>query len=101
MLADHFFEPAQVRDLAVDHRSAGLDDADVAVMDLAESVAGDATSITEADIERLRDLGLSDADIFDLVAAAAALCFFSKTRDALGALADPVYAELDPSFATS
>jgi uncharacterized peroxidase-related enzyme len=98
ILADRFFEPAQVRDLVVDRRNAGLDDVDVAVLDLAEAVAGDATEITEADVGRLRDLGFSDTDIFDVVVAAAARCFFSKTLDALGALADPGYAELDPEL---
>jgi uncharacterized peroxidase-related enzyme len=98
VLADRFLEPAQVRDIVVDHRNASLDEVDVAVMDLAEKVAGDATSITEADIERLRDLGLSDADIFDVVAAVAARCFFSKTLDALCTQADPVFAELEPEL---
>ena len=98
VLADRFFEPRQVRDIVVDHRSAGLDEVDVAVMDLAEKVAADATSVTEADVQRLRDLGLSDAGVLDVVAAAAARCFFSKTLDALGAQADPVYAELDPEL---
>jgi len=85
VLADRFLEP-------------GLDEVDVAVMDLAEKVAEDATSITEADVQRLRDLGLSDAEIFDVVAAAAARCFFSKTLDALCAQADPVFGELDPEL---
>ena len=98
VLADRFLEPAQVRDVVLDHRNAGLDEVDVAVMDLAEKVADDATSVTEADVERLRDLGLSDADVFDVVAAAAARCFFSKTLDALCVQADPVLAELDPKL---
>jgi alkylhydroperoxidase family enzyme len=87
-----------VRDIVVDHRSAGLDEVDVAVMDLAEKVAADATSVTEADVQRLRDLGLSDAEILDVVAAAAARCFFSKALDALGARADPAFAQLDPEL---
>jgi alkylhydroperoxidase family enzyme len=87
-----------VRDLVFDHRNAGLDEVDVAVMDFAEKVADDATSVTEADIERLRDLGLSDGDIFDVVAAAAARCFFSKALDALCAQADPVLGELEPEL---
>ena len=33
-----------------------------------------------------------------VAAAAAARCFFSKTLDALGAQADPVFAELDPEL---
>jgi hypothetical protein len=55
----------------------------------------DATSIDQADIDRLRSLGLSDADIEDLVLAAAARCFFSKTLDALGVEPDAKYADLD------
>ena len=98
VLATRFLEPAQVRDVVLDHRNAGLDEVDVAVMDLAEKVAGDATAVTEADVQRLHDLGLSDAEIFDVVVAAAARCFFSKTLDALCAQADPVFTELDPEL---
>ena len=98
LLADRFLPPAQVRDLVLDHRSAGLDEVDVAVMDLAEKVAEDATSVTDTDVQRLRDLGLSDAEILDVVAAAAERCFFSKTLDGLGAQADAALARLDPEL---
>ena len=74
----------------------GLEDADRAVMELAEKVASDATSVTKADVERLRALGLSDAEIVDVVLAAAARSFFSKTLDALGAEPDAAYGRLDP-----
>ena len=40
-------------------------------MDFAEKVAGDATSMTQEDVDGLRELGLSDADIADVVFAAA------------------------------
>lgn len=76
----------------------GLDEADRAVMGLAEKVVDDATSVTHADIDKLRGLGLSDAEIVDVVLAAAARCFFSKTLDALGAQPDAAYSELDPAF---
>ena len=84
--------------IAADHRAAGLDPTDVAVMDLAEKVAADATTVTRADLERLRELGLSEEEIIDVVLAAALRCFFSKTLDALGIQADSRYAELDPSL---
>ncbi len=77
---------------------AGLADADIAVMELAEKIAADATSVTAADVERLRAVGLSDAEIFDVVLAAAARCFFSKTLDALGVQPDAMYAELEPGL---
>ncbi|UGS38548.1 carboxymuconolactone decarboxylase family protein [Capillimicrobium parvum] len=98
VLADRFMAPDEVRAVVADHHAAGLDEVDVAVMDLAEKVAGDATSVTEADVERLRALGLSDAEIFDVIAAAAARCFFSKALDGLGAAPDAHYRELDPEL---
>ena len=69
-------------------RGAALHEIDAAVMDLAERVVADATSITQHDLQRLRDLGLTDGEIMDVVLAAAARCFFSKTLDALCVQAD-------------
>jgi alkylhydroperoxidase family enzyme len=88
---------APVREIAVDHHNAGLDPVDVAVMDLADQVAADATSIVEQDLQRLRDAGLSQDEIMDVVLAAAVRCFFSKTLDALGVRADAEFAALDPA----
>jgi alkylhydroperoxidase family enzyme len=67
-------------------------------MDFAARVARDACSITDGDVQRLREVGLSDRHIFDIAVAAAARCFFSKTLDAVGALPDAEYAELDPGL---
>jgi uncharacterized peroxidase-related enzyme len=92
VLAARFLAADAVRAVVADHRSAGLADIDVAIMDLAEKLADDATSVTQADIDRLRGLGLSDGDITNVVLAAAARCFFSKALDALGAQADSKYA---------
>lgn len=96
VLHERFAEP--VRDIALDHRAAGLDEVDVAVMDLAERVVDDATALDDDDLQRLRDLGLSDTEIMDVVLAAAARCFFSKTLDALGVRADASYRDLEPEL---
>jgi alkylhydroperoxidase family enzyme len=96
VLAERFGEP--VVQIAADRSAAGLSEADIAVMDLAERVADDASSIGEADLQRLRDLGLAQEDIMDVVLAAAARCFFSKTLDGLGVLPDSSYSELDPAM---
>jgi len=92
VLASQFGEP--VRDIVLDRRAAGLDEIDVAVMDLAERVVADATSIGDADLQPLRDLGLPQTEIMDVVLAAAARCFFSKALDALGVLPDAGYRDL-------
>src|SRR3954469_16516276 len=49
---ERFGEP--VREIALDRASAGLDDVDLAVMDLAERVVEDASSIGDSDLQRLR-----------------------------------------------
>ena len=66
----------------------GLSAVDRAVMDFAEQVARDASAVTEADVERLRALGLSEEDVLDVALAAAARCFFATVLDAVGAQAD-------------
>jgi alkylhydroperoxidase family enzyme len=65
-----------------------------AVQELARKVAADATSVTQDDVGRMRSFGLSDDEIFDVVLAAAARSFFSKTLDALGVAPDAAYREL-------
>jgi uncharacterized peroxidase-related enzyme len=72
---------------------ADRDDVDMAVIDLAEKVARDAASVEQGDIDRLRDLGLTDAEVFDVVAAAALRSFFAKTLDGLGAQPDAQFAQ--------
>ena len=64
-------------------------------MSFAEKVAGDAVEATPADVEALRGHGLTDAEILDVAAAAAARCFFSKVMDALGAEPDAAYAGVE------
>jgi alkylhydroperoxidase family enzyme len=96
VLRDQFGEA--VADIARDRRTAPLDAVDVAVMDLAERVVDDATSIGDADLQPLRDLGLSETEIMDVVLAAAARCFLSKALDGLGVLPDAELAELGPEL---
>jgi uncharacterized peroxidase-related enzyme len=67
-----------------------------AVADLGRRVAEAPSDITEADLTRLRELGFDDADILDVILAAAARCFFSSVLEAAGAEPDAVYAKLSP-----
>jgi uncharacterized peroxidase-related enzyme len=94
VLGDH----AAVSAIAADRDAAGLDDVELAVMALAEQVVDDASAVSDDQVARLRDLGLSDAEIVDVVAAAAARCFFAKTLDGLGVQADAPFAKIDPDL---
>ena len=96
VLIDKFLSPDSVRAVVEDYRAAELEPVEVALMDLADKVANDATSVTQEDIDGLRSLGLTDGEIMDVVLVAAARAFFSKTLDALGVAPDAKYAELEP-----
>jgi uncharacterized peroxidase-related enzyme len=98
VLVSQFLEAETVAALVADHRAGGLSEQEVAVMDLAEQVARDATGIQQSDVDRLRDVGLNDAEILEVVVAAAARCFFSKTLDALGVQPDAKYGDLEPGL---
>lgn len=65
-----------------------LDEQDRAVYRFAAKVATDAASVRQDDVDQLRAAGLSDADIADVVYAAAARSFFTKVLDGLGAQLD-------------
>jgi uncharacterized peroxidase-related enzyme len=96
VLLEQYGEP--VLEIATDRDSAGLDAVDLAVMDLAERVVDDATKITDADLQRLRDLGLSDPEIMDVILTAAVRSFWTKTLDSLGVQPDATYAEMAPEL---
>lgn len=78
-------------------RSGTLSETDVAVLELAEQVVDDATA-TDPHRARLRELGLTDEEIMDVVLAASARCFFSKALDGLGVLPDAAYADVEPEL---
>jgi uncharacterized peroxidase-related enzyme len=95
VLREKFYSAPQLTEIAADFAHADLTPADVAMMAFAEGLAQDASGITDADVRALREHGFTDAQIFDIAAAAAARCFFSKLLDALGALPDAAYGRLE------
>jgi uncharacterized peroxidase-related enzyme len=98
VLADKVFDAATVVGIATDAAKSPLEPGERALMAFAEKVARSADQITSADIEVLRSHGCRDEEIFDLAAAAAARCFFSKLLDALGVQPDSSFNDLDPSL---
>jgi alkylhydroperoxidase family enzyme len=71
-----------------------LDERDRAVQRFACKVVVDATAVTEDDIDELRAHGLEDDEIFGVILAVSARCFFSKTLDAAGVQPDASFREL-------
>ncbi|WP_442576188.1 carboxymuconolactone decarboxylase family protein [Microbacterium sp. F51-2R] len=76
-------DEAQLESVARDYTSAGLGDADVAVMRFAEKLSTDASAMTDADSQTLRDVGFTDREIVDIALSAGARNYFSRVLQAL------------------
>jgi uncharacterized peroxidase-related enzyme len=97
VLAEQFDGPAAVSALVTAPSTARLTAVDHAVVALADKVAAGAAHMSEDDLAELRDLGVDDTDILDVILAAAARCFFSSVLDAVGAQPDAAFRSLDPA----
>ncbi len=91
ILLDKFLDESALLDLVV--KPSG-NDVDRAVMDLAAKVALNAPSVTEADIESIRRVGLTDQEILDVILTSAARAFFTKVLDGTGTRPDREYRSL-------
>lgn len=98
LLRKNFFSADQLAAIVKDFRSAGLSPEEVALMSFAQKVSTQARQVSEQDIDELRGYGLSDEEILFVVLASTARNFFSKTLDALGAVPDEAYLELEPEL---
>lgn len=98
LLRKNFFSADELIAITKDFRNAGLTDEEVALMSFAQKVTTQADQISEKDIELLRGFGLSDEEILNVVLACTARNFFSKTLDALGAIPDDAYRQLEPEL---
>jgi alkylhydroperoxidase family enzyme len=74
---------------------AGLELAEIAMMEFAQKIVRNAYEITQADIDALRALDFEDTEILDITLTATMRSFASKTFNALGAGPDTVYEELE------
>lgn len=98
-LRDRFFTTDQVVQIAQNPHRAGLDEVDVAIIDFAEKAASDPTAITQADVDQLKSIGLTDREIFDIVLAVAARAFLVTLIESLGNSAEqPWVDDLEPEL---
>ena len=68
---------------------ASLSPAEAAMVEFSRKVARDASSVTADDVALLRRHQFSDAEVFDIAAAAAARAFWTKLVESLGVEAEP------------
>jgi uncharacterized peroxidase-related enzyme len=98
LLHKNFFDAEQLALIARDFRNAGLPPEEVAMMALAQKISARASEVNEQDIDELRQYGLSDEEILDVILSSAARNFFSKTLDALNVSPDEIYKQLEPEL---
>jgi uncharacterized peroxidase-related enzyme len=95
ILNDNGVSVDQLRAILTDFHDAGLEPAEVAMMDFAQKIARSANEMTQADVDELRAMGFEDVEILDITLTATMRCFASKTFNALGAVSDAAYDELE------
>lgn len=98
ILRDQVLGAQQTEAFARDFRQADLTPAEKAIVAFARKVALQAHAVTQADVDELRSHGLGEAEIFDIAAATTMRSFFSKLLDAMGAVPDHFYAEIEPGL---
>lgn len=92
----------ELRALAADPTGGTLDQVDAAVFRFATAIANDPASVRQNDVDELRGLGLTDAEIADIAYAVGARLFFATVLDALGAQVDaPTAGRLAPDVLTA
>ncbi|MGJ7043203.1 alkylhydroperoxidase family enzyme [Shinella sp. BE166] len=79
-----------------DFRNAGLDNQQIEMLTYTEQIMRNASQITDADIQRLRNVGFTDLNIADIALAASFRSFMSRYFDAVGARVEPEFLDSDP-----
>jgi len=93
-----FFTEQQILAIAENRCDGILTEAEQAIVTFARQIARDASRVTADQVAALREHGYTDAEIFDIAAAAAGRAFFTKVLDALGVEPDSRFLAFDESF---
>lgn len=93
-----FLSAAEVIAIARGDAPESLTDAEAAMLEFVRKVARDASSVTSCDVERLKHMGFTDAEIFDIAATAAARAFWTKVIESLGVESDAPFHAMDPDL---
>ena len=95
---EEFFSEAQILAIADGRLDGVLGEAEQSLIHFVRQIARDASSVSAAQIESLERHGYSDAEIFDIAAAAAGRAFFTKLLDALGVAPDSPFLSESEAF---
>jgi uncharacterized peroxidase-related enzyme len=80
--------------LATNYRYASVEPRERAMLDFAVKLTAASSECTEEDVERLREAGWSDEDVFDIAQVAAMFNFTNRLASGLGWRPNPEYFSL-------
>jgi len=93
-----FIEEEGVQAIADGIAEAVITEAEIAVVEFARKIAGDASQVQQQDVDILKEHGYTDAEIFDIATTVAGRSFLTKILDALGVQMDVTAESLNPAF---
>ena len=97
VLAEQEMSLDDVADIVAERTSGKLTEKEEAVVSFAGKVVESPGEISQSDIDSLRSHGLSDPEIFDIAATAAARSFLTRLMDSLGVQPDSRFSDLPES----
>jgi uncharacterized peroxidase-related enzyme len=100
-LSERFLSAAEVAAVAAEREAdTTLTAGEIAMVRFTRKLIRGSSTVTQADIDAMRDNGIDDAQIFDIACIAAGRAFFANLVEALGSMPDPSLAEMDPELAS-
>jgi uncharacterized peroxidase-related enzyme len=75
--------------MEADHRTAGLEPRLRAMLDYAEKLTRTPAAVRREDVEALRQVGFSDADVLHIAEVTAYYAFVNRIADGLGVELEP------------
>jgi len=93
-----FFRDDEIVAIASGRLQGVLTAAEQAMVRFARQIAREASEVTPGDVAELKELGFTDAEVFDIAATAAGRAFFTKVLDALGVESDSPFLGVDAAL---
>lgn len=78
------FTDEQISEIVTDFQTADIDETTKAILEFAVKVTKAAPMITPADLEHLRNYGLTDEALFAIVEVVGFFCYVNRIADAFG-----------------